>query len=294
MGLPSYSALLSGILMFSITYASPLLCLLSMTTLIRIKENDEVYAQLRLFPEPELGERNVEDTGHEDEMGEEEEGGVSPRMLTPHMFCKISMASDTSTHGGFSVPRIATEDCFPPLERSSQELVAKDLHEVEWKFQHIYRGQPRHHLLTIGWSIFVSQKNLVSGDAVLFLSVNCNINQENPEVYTVVKLAKDCRIIRQRVHATLWLKEIEEEEEKKCGPLDDSIERFLDTCPDIRHITMEVGAVAIVREGVVEELAEGHGDIGAKEIMHMSEEETKEYVARSMWYLLYHPLVHEK
>ncbi|KAF6149008.1 hypothetical protein GIB67_009627 [Kingdonia uniflora] len=61
----------------------------------------------------------------------------------------------------------------------------------------------------------------------------------------------------------------------------------------IRHITTEVGA-AVVREAVVEELAEGHGDIGTKELMHMSEEEMKEYVARSMWYPLYHPLVHEK
>ncbi|KAF6134657.1 hypothetical protein GIB67_002058 [Kingdonia uniflora] len=141
--------------------------------LLANKENDEVYTQVTLFPEPELGERNAEDTGHEDEMGEEEGGGVSPRMLTPHMFCKTLTASDTSTHGGFSVPRRAAEDCFPPLdytqERPSQELVAKDLHEVEWKFRHIYRGQPRRHLLTTGWSIFVSQKNLVSGDAVLFL-----------------------------------------------------------------------------------------------------------------------------
>jgi hypothetical protein len=32
-----------------------------------------------------------------------------------------------------------------------------------------FLGQPRRHLLTTGWSIFVSQKNLVSGDAVLFL-----------------------------------------------------------------------------------------------------------------------------
>ncbi|KAF6148216.1 hypothetical protein GIB67_011991 [Kingdonia uniflora] len=58
------------------------------------------------------------------------------------------------------------------------------------------------------------------------------LHKENPEVYTVEKLAKDYRIIRQRVHAILWLKEIEEEEEKKCGPLDDSIERLLDTCPE--------------------------------------------------------------
>lgn len=32
-----------------------------------------------------------------------------------------------------------------------------------------FSGQPRRHLLTTGWSVFVSQKNLVSGDAVLFL-----------------------------------------------------------------------------------------------------------------------------
>ncbi|KAJ1264071.1 hypothetical protein BS78_09G234700 [Paspalum vaginatum] len=91
----------------------------------------------------------------------------------PHMFCKTLTASDTSTHGGFSVPRRAAEDCFPPLDysqqRPSQELVAKDLHGTEWRFRHIYRGQPRRHLLTTGWSAFVNKKKLVSGDAVLFL-----------------------------------------------------------------------------------------------------------------------------
>jgi hypothetical protein len=30
-------------------------------------------------------------------------------------FCKILTASDTSTHGGFSVPRRAAEKIFPPL-----------------------------------------------------------------------------------------------------------------------------------------------------------------------------------
>jgi hypothetical protein len=30
-------------------------------------------------------------------------------------FCKILTASDTSTHGGFSVPRRAAEKVFPPL-----------------------------------------------------------------------------------------------------------------------------------------------------------------------------------
>lgn len=46
-----------------------------------------------------------------------EGSGGSPTKSTPHMFCKTLTASDTSTHGGFSVPRRAAEDCFPPLVR---------------------------------------------------------------------------------------------------------------------------------------------------------------------------------
>ncbi|XP_022752447.1 auxin response factor 4-like isoform X2 [Durio zibethinus] len=140
--------------------------------LLANKENDEVYTKVTLLPEPELGGPNLE--GKQlDELGVDGGGGGLPTKSTPHMFCKTLTASDTSTHGGFSVPRRAAEDCFPPLDykqtRPSQELVAKDLHGVEWRFRHIYRGQPRRHLLTTGWSIFVSQKNLVAGDAVLFL-----------------------------------------------------------------------------------------------------------------------------
>ncbi|CAI9103057.1 OLC1v1001485C1 [Oldenlandia corymbosa var. corymbosa] len=58
-------------------------------------------------------------------------------------------------------------------------------------------------------------------------------HKEDPEVYTVEKLAKEYRIMRQRVHAILWLKELEEEEEKKLGrKLDDSVELLLDTFPE--------------------------------------------------------------
>ncbi|WOG95856.1 hypothetical protein DCAR_0415185 [Daucus carota subsp. sativus] len=143
--------------------------------LLANKENDEVYTQLTLLPvpEPEFPDTNLEEKQHECPGMDDEEGGATPTKSTPHMFCKTLTASDTSTHGGFSVPRRAAEDCFAPLDytqqRPSQELAAKDLHGVEWKFRHIYRGQPRRHLLTTGWTIFVSQKNLVSGDAVLFL-----------------------------------------------------------------------------------------------------------------------------
>ena len=36
----------------------------------------------------------------------------------PEFFCKTLTASDTSTHGGFSVPRRAAEKIFPPLVSS--------------------------------------------------------------------------------------------------------------------------------------------------------------------------------
>ncbi|WJX50272.1 ADP-ribosylation factor 4, variant 3 [Trifolium repens] len=141
--------------------------------LLANKENDEVYTQVTLLPQAEFAEMHMEGKEVEELEGDEEGDGGSPTKSTPHMFCKTLTVSDTSTHGGFSVPRRAAEDCFPPLDyklqRPSQELIAKDLHGVEWKFRHIYRGQPRRHLLTTGWSIFVNQKNLVSGDAVLFL-----------------------------------------------------------------------------------------------------------------------------
>ncbi|RVW27895.1 NAD-dependent malic enzyme 2, mitochondrial [Vitis vinifera] len=61
----------------------------------------------------------------------------------------------------------------------------------------------------------------------------------------------------------------------------------------IRHITAEVGA-AVLRAAVAEELAEGHGDVGPRELEHMSKEETVEYIIRNMWFPIYSPLVHEK
>ncbi|XP_062221622.1 auxin response factor 3-like isoform X2 [Phragmites australis] len=133
---------------------------------------DEVYVRLALVAEGEAFERNLCGDGVEGEDDMEDfDAERKSRML--HMFCKTLTASDTSTHGGFSVPRRAAEDCFAPLDynqlRPSQELVAKDLHGANWKFRHIYRGQPRRHLLTTGWSSFVNKKKLVSGDAVLFL-----------------------------------------------------------------------------------------------------------------------------
>ncbi|XP_077231469.1 auxin response factor 12-like [Tasmannia lanceolata] len=140
-----------------------LICQLHNVTMHADVETDEVYAQMTLQP---LSQQEQKDTYFPDELG-------VPSKQPTNYFCKTLTASDTSTHGGFSVPRRAAEKVFPPLDFSQQppvqELIARDLHDVEWKFRHIFRGQPKRHLLTTGWSVFVSAKRLVAGDSVLFI-----------------------------------------------------------------------------------------------------------------------------
>ncbi|KAF9620691.1 hypothetical protein IFM89_013991 [Coptis chinensis] len=140
-----------------------LICLLHNITMHADVETDEVYAQMTLQP---LSPQEQKDSFLPADLG-------SPSKQPTNYFCKTLTASDTSTHGGFSVPRRAAEKVFPPLDFSqqppAQELIARDLHDNEWKFRHIFRGQPKRHLLTTGWSVFVSAKRLVAGDSVLFI-----------------------------------------------------------------------------------------------------------------------------
>ncbi|XP_022759402.1 auxin response factor 8-like isoform X3 [Durio zibethinus] len=140
-----------------------LICQLHNVTMHADVETDEVYAQMTLQP---LTPEEQKDTFLPMDLG-------VPSKQPTNYFCKTLTASDTSTHGGFSVPRRAAEKVFPPLDFSqqppAQELIARDLHDVEWKFRHIFRGQPKRHLLTTGWSVFVSAKRLVAGDSVLFI-----------------------------------------------------------------------------------------------------------------------------
>ncbi|CAK9258549.1 unnamed protein product [Sphagnum jensenii] len=142
---------------------SRLICLLDNVTLHADLETDEVYAQMTLIP--------LHTSQQKDPLLSQDY--PKPNKQPTDYFCKTLTASDTSTHGGFSVPRRAAEKVFPPLDYSqqppAQELVARDLHDQEWHFRHIYRGQPRRHLLTTGWSVFVSAKRLQAGDSVLFI-----------------------------------------------------------------------------------------------------------------------------
>ncbi|KAK8604679.1 hypothetical protein V6N13_099610 [Hibiscus sabdariffa] len=142
---------------------SKILCRVINVQLKAEPDTDEVFAQMTLLPEPIQDENTVD----------KESPLPQPPRFHVHSFCKTLTASDTSTHGGFSVLRRHADECLPPLDMSrqppTQELVAKDLHGNEWRFRHIFRGQPRRHLLQSGWSVFVSSKRLVAGDAFIFL-----------------------------------------------------------------------------------------------------------------------------
>ncbi|XP_010523495.1 PREDICTED: auxin response factor 2 isoform X2 [Tarenaya hassleriana] len=142
---------------------SKILCRVINVDLKAEPDTDEVFAQITLIPEANQDEAAVETLPPP----------PPPPRFQVHSFCKTLTASDTSTHGGFSVLRRHADECLPPLDMSrqppTQELVAKDLHRNEWRFRHIFRGQPRRHLLQSGWSVFVSSKRLVAGDAFIFL-----------------------------------------------------------------------------------------------------------------------------
>lgn len=88
-------------------------------------------------------------------------------------FAKILTPSDANNGGGFSVPRFCADSIFPRLNFEAdppvQNISVTDIHGKVWEFRHIYRGTPRRHLLTTGWSKFVNSKKLVAGDSVVFM-----------------------------------------------------------------------------------------------------------------------------
>ncbi|KDP32733.1 hypothetical protein JCGZ_12025 [Jatropha curcas] len=128
---------------------------------------DEVYTKLFLFPiDPSFNHSLplVEPAGHQG--GDDNEDKIVA-------FAKILTPSDANNGGGFSVPRFCADSIFPPLnyqaEPPVQTLTVTDIHGITWDFRHIYRGTPRRHLLTTGWSKFVNHKKLIAGDSVVFM-----------------------------------------------------------------------------------------------------------------------------
>ncbi|XP_075513541.1 auxin response factor 18-like [Primulina tabacum] len=161
---------------------SPLiLCRVSVIKYLAASETDEVYAKIRLFP-LRGSECDVADEGMLLGFEKDEEKEKS------NSFAKTLTQSDANNGGGFSVPRYCAETIFPRLDYSAdppvQTILVKDVHGEVWKFRHIYRGTPRRHLLTTGWSNFVNQKKLVAGDAVVFLRA------ENGDLCVGIRRAK--------------------------------------------------------------------------------------------------------
>lgn len=145
-------------------------------------ETDEVYAKMRLVPVRESG-FDIEDDGV---VGNN--NGVVENPEKPTSFAKTLTQSDANNGGGFSVPRFCAETIFPRLDYSAeppvQTILAKDVHGEIWKFRHIYRGTPRRHLLTTGWSNFVNNKKLVAGDSIVFFRA------ENGDLCVGIRRAK--------------------------------------------------------------------------------------------------------
>ncbi|KAL3650017.1 hypothetical protein CASFOL_006420 [Castilleja foliolosa] len=146
---------------------SPIIpCKVSSIKYLADSETDEVYAKIRLVPlrpnecdsDDENGFSGLDKTGDKEKS---------------NSFAKTLTQSDANNGGGFSVPRYCAETIFPRLDYSAdppvQTILVRDVHGEVWKFRHIYRGTPRRHLLTTGWSNFVNSKKLVAGDSIVFL-----------------------------------------------------------------------------------------------------------------------------
>ncbi|NP_001295772.1 auxin response factor 18 [Cucumis sativus] len=155
------------------------LCRVSAIKFLADPDTDEVFAKLRLIP-INGSELDFEDDGIGRLNGSEQD--------KPTSFAKTLTQSDANNGGGFSVPRYCAETIFPRLDYSAdppvQTILAKDVHGETWKFRHIYRGTPRRHLLTTGWSTFVNHKKLVAGDSIVFLRA------ENGDLCVGIRRAK--------------------------------------------------------------------------------------------------------
>ncbi|KAF7805600.1 auxin response factor 18 [Senna tora] len=147
-----------------------ILCRVAAVKFLADPDTDEVYAKIKLIPL-----RNSDLDYADDDGGGIGDGNTDgpENSDKPASFAKTLTQSDANNGGGFSVPRYCAETIFPRLDYSAeppvQTVIAKDVHGEIWKFRHIYRGTPRRHLLTTGWSTFVNQKKLVAGDSVVFL-----------------------------------------------------------------------------------------------------------------------------
>ncbi|XP_051120543.1 auxin response factor 22-like [Andrographis paniculata] len=159
-----------------------ILCRVASLKYLADLETDEVYSKIGLIP---VGKN---DCGYDEDGGALGAKRSESTNEKPTSFAKTLTQSDANNGGGFSVPRYCAETIFPRLDYTAdppvQNVIVKDVHGETWKFRHIYRGTPRRHLLTTGWSSFVNQKKLVAGDSIVFLRA------ENGDLCVGIRRAK--------------------------------------------------------------------------------------------------------
>ncbi|KAH7365549.1 hypothetical protein KP509_18G034300 [Ceratopteris richardii] len=129
-------------------------------------DTDQAYARMSLRPMtcPDVDDAEEDDQNESSSFSQEGK---------PLSFAKTLTQSDANNGGGFSIPRYCADTIFPRLDYTQtppvQKIQARDIQGTIWTFRHIYRGTPRRHLLTTGWSNFVNQKKLVAGDVIVFI-----------------------------------------------------------------------------------------------------------------------------
>ncbi|KAF8377000.1 hypothetical protein HHK36_030372 [Tetracentron sinense] len=147
----------------SVCFKPLVLCRVVSIWFLADPDTDEVFAKIFLVPIDQSRAGIVQTVKFPDYDGEEKVAS----------FVKVLTPSDANNGGGFSVPKFCADMIFPPLNYKAdppvQMLSVRDVHGVLWEFRHIYRGTPRRHLLTTGWSKFVNQKKLVARDSVVFM-----------------------------------------------------------------------------------------------------------------------------
>ncbi|TVU10113.1 hypothetical protein EJB05_43621, partial [Eragrostis curvula] len=127
---------------------SKLLCRVLNVELKAEPYTDEVYAQIMIMLEPEISLLGLGFFMQQNEVAAVDKASSGSIATLPRpalsSFWKTLTPSDVSTHGAFSLLRRHANDCLPPLDMTqsppTQELVAKDLHGIEWRFRHIFRG----------------------------------------------------------------------------------------------------------------------------------------------------------
>ncbi|KAE8719540.1 Auxin response factor 10 [Hibiscus syriacus] len=171
----------SAPLLSSIVLSRPAIaCVISDVHCLADPKTDEVFVKLFLLPvEPSRLPNQFLDINCEVE--------DSDKFVS---FAKILTPSDANNGGGFSVPLFCADSIFPPVDYNAeppvQTLSVTDVRGGTWEFRHIYRGTPRRHLLTTGWSKFVNQKKLIAGDSVVFM------REGNEKMYIGV-----CRVMKK-------------------------------------------------------------------------------------------------